>query len=45
MDIKTIKPVIDVYKKELKRKINLHKVILFGSYAKGTPSKDSDIDV
>lgn len=26
-------------------KINLHKVILFGSYAYGTPTRDSDIDI
>jgi len=27
------------------RMINVHKMILFGSYAWGTPDKDSDIDL
>lgn len=45
MDIKKIKPVIKVYLKELKKKIKPQKVILFGSYARGTANKDSDIDL
>lgn len=45
MDIKKIQPVIDVYLKELKKKITPEKVILFGSYARGATSDDSDIDL
>ena len=45
MDIKKFRPVIKVYLKELKKKIKPEKVILFGSYAKGTADRDSDIDL
>lgn len=42
-----IKPrqVIDEYISELKKKINISKVILFGSAAKGKIKKDSDLDL
>jgi len=39
---------IEELKKEIKKRLeplNLEKVILFGSYAYGNPSKDSDIDL
>ena len=44
MGIKKIKPLIDLYVKELKKTINLNKVIVFGSYAKGCANKESDVD-
>jgi predicted nucleotidyltransferase len=37
----TIQSVVD----DIVRTINPHKVILFGSYARGTPTSDSDIDL
>ena len=38
--------IIEKYKKELKKyKINPEKIILYGSYAKGNPREDSDIDL
>ena len=41
IDIETIKPeIIDRLKS-----LNLDKIILFGSYAYGKPTKDSDIDL
>lgn len=42
---KKIKPIIKVYKTELAKKIRLSRLILFGSFAKGTASQDSDIDL
>lgn len=45
MDIKKIRPVIKVYLEELKKKIKPEKVILFGSFARETAGKDSDIDL
>jgi predicted nucleotidyltransferase len=38
---KTIKRVVD----DIVREIKPHKVILFGSYARGTQTPDSDLDV
>jgi predicted nucleotidyltransferase len=38
---KTITGVVD----DIVKKIKPHKVILFGSYARGTPTPDSDIDI
>ncbi len=41
-----IKEIIDNYKTELiKLGITPSRIILFGSYAKGTPREDSDIDL
>ncbi|MCM8778385.1 MAG: nucleotidyltransferase domain-containing protein [Candidatus Omnitrophica bacterium] len=38
--------IIERYKQELRNLgINPKKIILFGSYAKGTPRQDSDIDL
>lgn len=45
MDIRKIQPVLKVYLDELKKKIDLQKVILFGSYARGIANEDSDIDL
>ena len=33
------------YVEKLKKEIPVDKVIIFGSYAKGTPRKDSDVDL
>ncbi|MCD5406064.1 MAG: nucleotidyltransferase domain-containing protein [Desulfotomaculum sp.] len=41
-----IERIIERYKKELKKcGINAEKIMLYGSYAKGTPREDSDIDL
>ena len=41
-----IKEIIEQYKKALlKLGIKTQKIVLFGSHAKGTPRKDSDIDL
>ncbi len=46
MDFIQVKRILIEYYKELKRKnISVDLIILFGSYAKGIPHKDSDIDV
>ncbi len=37
--------IIELYKKDLEKKIKIDKMIVFGSIAKGTPHKDSDIDL
>ena len=41
-----VKRIIERYKQELKNfNINSQKIILYGSYAKGNPREDSDIDL
>jgi predicted nucleotidyltransferase len=40
-----IKQSLDNYVAELTRSYHLNHVILFGSWAQGTPHKDSDIDL
>ncbi|OGW03564.1 MAG: hypothetical protein A2889_02055 [Nitrospinae bacterium RIFCSPLOWO2_01_FULL_39_10] len=40
-----IRRIILNYVKELQKRITVNKVILFGSYAYGNPTKSSDIDV
>jgi len=45
MDIKKVKPIINLYLKELKRTIRPDKVIVFGSYAKGKATPESDLDM
>lgn len=45
LGIKEIKPIIDIYLKELSKEIKLQKIILFGSYAKGKATKESDLDL
>ena len=41
-----IKEIISAYKKEIEKMgVSPQKIILFGSYAGGTPREDSDIDV
>lgn len=41
INIETLKPLII----ERLKPLNPHKIILFGSYAYGTPNEDSDIDL
>ena len=36
---------IKAFKRALKKRFNISKVVLFGSYAKGNPRKDSNIDI
>jgi predicted nucleotidyltransferase len=40
-----IRRIVLKYVKELEKKIAVNKIILFGSYAYGNPTKSSDIDV
>ncbi len=41
-----IKAIIERYKEELKKLgIRAQRVILYGSYAKGSPREDSDVDL
>lgn len=40
-----LKKILSQFIKETKKKIPIEKVILFGSHAKGTPKKSSDIDI
>ena len=42
---KDILKIINEYIKEIKKHYNITAIILFGSYAKGTENKDSDIDI
>lgn len=44
VDIDILK-VIKKYVKEISKHYNVQEVYLFGSYAKGTNNKDSDIDI
>lgn len=39
------KRTIELFAKEIARQFNPHKIILFGSYAYGNPTKDSDVDM
>ena len=39
------KKILDQFRKKLEKKIRVQKMILFGSYARGTPRDYSDIDV
>lgn len=40
-----IRQIIFDYIKDLQKEISVDKIIIFGSYAKGTFTKDSDIDI
>ena len=42
---KEILDVINVFVNEIKKYYNVSRVILFGSYAKGTNNEESDIDI
>ena len=45
MDQRDAIAIAQQYADAVKEKYNCSKIILFGSYAKGNPSKDSDIDI
>lgn len=43
--IEKARKIIQRFAEELKKDIPVEKIFLFGSYVKGRPAKDSDIDV
>lgn len=40
-----IRRMIEQYINQLKKEMTVNKVILYGSYAKGTATEDSDVDI
>jgi predicted nucleotidyltransferase len=44
-DKSTVKKIAERYAELLKEEIDVQRVYLFGSYVKGTNTKDSDIDI
>jgi len=44
-DVKTVNGVLSSYVAEVKKEMPIDKAYLFGSYAKGNPSAESDLDV
>jgi len=44
-DAKTVNGVLSSYVTDVKREMPIDKAYLFGSYAKGNPREDSDLDV
>ena len=42
---KKARTIINLYKNSLEKKIKVEKLILFGSWAKGTQTKESDLDL
>ena len=45
MGIEEIKPIITLYLHQLRKKIIPQELIVFGSYAKGTANRESDLDI
>lgn len=45
MDLRQIKPAVKNYIKTIKKDILIEKVILFGSFAEGRATKESDVDI
>jgi predicted nucleotidyltransferase len=45
LDIKVVYGVVKNFADEVRKQFSVGKVILYGSYAKGTATKDSDVDV
>lgn len=45
MNNKVTKPLIRKYANQIARQFHPNKIILFGSYAYGKPSEDSDVDI
>ncbi len=43
--VRNLKKIINQYRKALEKRIRIEKMILFGSYARGTPRDYSDIDL
>ena len=44
-DLEKIKKILKEYKKELEEKYNVKSIAIFGSYVRGTQTKESDIDI
>lgn len=44
-EIEKVKKIIQRFIEELRKEIPVEKILLFGSYAQGHPTKDSDIDL
>ena len=44
-DLETVMPVVQDYIAKVKQEIPIDKIVLFGSYAKGTQSEWSDVDL
>ena len=42
---KVTRRIISSFAKRIARQFNPHKIILFGSYAYGKPTEDSDVDI
>lgn len=45
MDFEKVKPAVEKYLKKVKKDLKVEKVILFGSFAEGKATKDSDVDL
>lgn len=45
MDFKQVEPAVKQYIKRINKKLPVKEVILFGSYAEGKATKDSDVDL
>ncbi|MDR3153606.1 MAG: nucleotidyltransferase domain-containing protein [Deltaproteobacteria bacterium] len=45
LDLKTVTSIVKTYADEVRRTMPIQKVVLYGSYAKGLASEDSDVDV
>jgi predicted nucleotidyltransferase len=45
VDIKTVNRAIENYVADVRREMNIDKAYLYGSYAKGTYSEYSDVDI
>jgi predicted nucleotidyltransferase len=45
LDKKTVREIAVKYAEEVRKFLNPNAVILFGSYANGTPDENSDIDI
>jgi predicted nucleotidyltransferase len=45
VDVKTVMEVVEQYVADVKKAFPIHTAYLYGSYAKGNPRWDSDVDV
>jgi predicted nucleotidyltransferase len=45
VDAKTVNDILTSYVADVKKEMPIDKAYLFGSYAKGNPRKDSDLDI
>lgn len=43
--VRNLRKILNSFRRELEKKIRVEKMILFGSYARGTPRDYSDIDI